>query len=1118
MIRRGEYRRSGLYASRFQRGVSKAKTSADVVEKSDSSAGTSPESTVPAAGPHHEKETKDGRGLGENGHARSTEFSVYPAWARSVTEVAQHYEADIKAGLTQPAVEKKRSLFGWNELDKPVQKPLWKLVLEQFQDPLVQILLAAAGVSFLLAFTEGDNVETGLQAFTEPLVILAIIILNSVIGVWQESKAENSLQALKDLQSDSTRVLRGGKEIPDFPARELVPGDVVKLRAGDRVAADMRIVQLNSGTVRIQQASLTGESSPVLKQVDAVADEEIELQGKENMVFAGTTVTNGSCACIVTSTGMLTEIGKIQSQILDACLETYDTPLTQKLDEFASTLTKVVGGVCVLVWLVNYKYFVSWETVNGFPTSITFNFDQAIYYFKVAVALAVAAIPEGLPAVVTTCLALGTRRMAQENAIVRKLPSVETLGCTSVICSDKTGTLTTNQMSVVRIAPMDSVDHVRSYEVTGTTYDPNDGEVNGLPESLDANLRCLGEICSLCNEAGIQLKNGSYCAVGMPTEAALMVLVEKLNVPDKEARKKIKAARLAKVETEVLGACKYWGQNVSRLVTLEFDRSRKSMSVLVNENLGEKGRKNKLLVKGAAECVLERCSSVQLKDGTVVPLTPSSREFIMASVDTMASKGLRVLACAFKTELGVFEDYDGPSHPSHQMLLEPENYFNIETQLTFVALSGLQDPPRTEVKSAIENCRKAGIRVVVITGDNKTTAEAICREVGIFEADEDLKERSLAGREFMRLSQTDRRSLLIGACKGNFVVSRAEPIHKQEIVRVLQSGGEVVAMTGDGVNDAPALKLADIGVAMGITGTEVAKEACDMVLADDNFATIVLAVKEGRSIYDNMKAFIRYLISSNIGEVVSIFLTALLGFPQGLIPVQLLWVNLVTDGAPATALGFNEPDKGIMERAPRPSDESLIGNWSFFRFLTIGTYVGVATTGVFVLWYLNNTAFMGIDMSRDGHTAVTLSQLSHWGECPLWPDFSVTPYTAGSHTYVFANACDYFAAGKVKASTLSMSALVVMEMLNALNALSENNSLLTVPPWANKWLLVAIGVSMGLHFTILYNPWLADVFGVVPLSFEEWLVVLVVSLPIIPIDEALKLWGRSHRKSRSLKP
>lgn len=496
----------------------------------------------------------------------------------------------------------------------------------------------------------------------------------------------------------------------------------------------------------------------------------------------------------------------------------------------------------------------------------------------------------------------------------------------------------------------------------------------------------------------------------------------------------------------------------------------------------------------------------------------------------------------------------------------------------------MQDPPRKEVKSAIENCRKAGIRVVVITGDNKTTAEAICREVGIFEADEDLKERSLAGREFMRLSQTDRRSLLLGACKGNFVVSRAEPIHKQEIVRVLQSGGEVVAMTGDGVNDAPALKLADIGVAMGITGTEVnfvpgvkplwysqttpiqnsaqqimrvnclrnaynirrlikpqglvcnlrldrhfynltcqlplqvAKEACDMVLADDNFATIVLAVKEGRSIYDNMKAFIRYLISSNIGEVVSIFLTALLGFPQGLIPVQLLWVNLVTDGAPATALGFNEPDKGIMERAPRPSDESLVGNWTFFRFLTIGTYVGVATTGIFVLWYLNNTTFLGIDMSRDGHTAVTLSQLSHWGECPLWPDFSVTPYTAGSHTYDFANACDYFAAGKVKASTLSMSALVVMEMLNALNALSENNSLLTVPPWANKWLLVAIGVSMGLHFTILYNPWLADVFGVVPLSVEEWLVVLVVSLPIIPIDEALKMWGRSHRKSGSLKP
>ncbi|KAL2641799.1 hypothetical protein R1flu_009386 [Riccia fluitans] len=1092
--------------------INKAKSSVDVTETSDSSVVTN----APASGSHHQKDGKDNGGTRSENHSGSAGgFLMFPAWARSVDQVAEHYEVDISSGLTSPQVEKRRSLFGWNELDKPTQKPLWKLVLEQFEDPLVQILLAAAGVSFILALTEGDRVETGLQAFTEPLVIFAIIILNAVIGVWQESKAESSLQALKNLQSDYARVLRDGKEIPDLPARELVPGDIVMLRAGDRVAADMRVAELCSGTVRLQQAALTGESSPVMKGIDAVDDEGIEIQGKEGMVFAGTTVIYGSCTCIVSATGMLTEIGKIQSQILDASGETYDTPLSRKLDEFADTLTKVVGGICVLVWLINYKYFISWDTVDG----ITFNFEQAVYYFKVAVALAVAAIPEGLPAVVTTCLALGTRRMAQENAIVRKLPSVETLGCTSVICSDKTGTLTTNQMSVVRLTTMDSLGEMREYEVTGTTYDPCDGEVKGLSNCFDANLESVAEIFSLCNDAGIQLKNGSYNAVGMPTEAALMVLVEKLDVPNMEARKRIKAARLEKVEGEVIGACKSWSRNMlqsaARLFTLEFDRSRKSMSVLVNQNTGEEGFQNKLLVKGAAEFLLERCSSVQLKDGTIVPLSPRSRDVIMASVDAMARKGLRVLGCAFKTELGVLGDYHGVAHPSHQILLDVENYYNIESQLTFTALAGLQDPPRSEVKGAIENCRKAGIRVIVITGDNKATAEAICREVGVFGVDEDLTERSLTGREFIRLSQNDRRSRLEGSDRGNFVISRAEPIHKQEIVRVLQNSGEVVAMTGDGVNDAPALKLADIGISMGITGTEVAKEASDMVLADDNFATIVLAVKEGRSIYDNMKAFIRYLISSNIGEVVSIFLTALLSLPQGLLPVQLLWVNLVTDGAPATALGFNEPDKDILERSPRSPDESLISNWTFFRFLTIGAYVGIATTGIFALWYTNNTSFLGIDMSGDGHTAVTWSQLSHWGECAMWPDFSANSFTAGSHEYVFSNACDYFSTGKVKASTLSMSALVVMEMFNALNALSENNSLLRVPPWANKWLLGAIGVSMGIHLSILYTPWLADVFGVVPLSLEEWLLVIAISLPIIPLDEALKFWGRMKSNRRS---
>jgi len=448
----------------------------------------------------------------------------FSAWTEPVAGILQHFNVDLNSGLKHEAVERQRLKYGWNELEKGEAKPFWRLVVEQFEDTLVQILLAAAGVSFLLAWSDlGKNESPGVEAFTEPLVILSIIILNAVIGVWQERKAESTLASLKEMQSESSRVLRDATEFTDIPSRDLVPGDVVELRAGDKVAADMRIALLKSGTIRLQQASLTGESQPVLKQAEEGDDDEIELQGKLCMAFAGTTVTNGSAVCVVTDTGMSTEIGKIQSQIQEASLEDYDTPLSRKLDEFADLLTKVVGTICIVVWLVNYKYFVSWEMVDGFPTNFQFNLDQATYYFKVAVALAVAAIPEGLPAVITTCLALGTRRMAEENAIVRKLPSVETLGCTSVICSDKTGTLTTNQMSVVRLVAVDTEETLRSFRVSGTSYDPQDGEVIGLPGALDANLQSIAQICAVCNDAGVQRKNGVCTAAGMPTEAALKV-------------------------------------------------------------------------------------------------------------------------------------------------------------------------------------------------------------------------------------------------------------------------------------------------------------------------------------------------------------------------------------------------------------------------------------------------------------------------------------------------------------------------------------------------------------------------------------------------------------------
>ncbi|ESQ37777.1 hypothetical protein EUTSA_v10028380mg [Eutrema salsugineum] len=1050
------------------------------------------------------------------------EEKSFSAWSWSVEQCLNEYNTTLDKGLTCEDVQIRRQKYGYNELAKEKGKPLWHLVLEQFDDTLVKILLGAAFISFVLAFLgegEENGSGSGFEAFVEPFVIVLILILNAVVGVWQESNAEKALEALKEMQCESAKVIRDGIVLPNLPARELVPGDIVELHVGDKVPADMRVSGLKTSTLRVEQSSLTGEAMPVLKGANLIVVDDCELQGKENMVFAGTTVANGSCICVVTSIGMDTEIGKIQRQIHEASLEESETPLKKKLDEFGSRLTKAICIVCVLVWIINYKNFVSWDVVDGYkPVNFRFSFAKCTYYFKIAVALAVAAIPEGLPAVITTCLALGTRKMAQKNAIVRKLPSVETLGCTTVICSDKTGTLTTNQMSATEFFTLGGKTTTsRVFSVDGTTYDPKDGGiVDWGCYNMDANLQAVAEICSVCNDAGVFYEGKLFRATGLPTEAALKVLVEKMGMPEKKNGESIQeAANFSDNGSSVkLACCDWWNKRSKRVATLEFDRVRKSMSVIVREPNGQ----NRLLVKGAAESILERSSYTQLADGSLVALDEACREFILKKHSEMTSKGLRCLGLAYKDELGEFSDYSSEEHPSHKKLLDPSCYSNIETNLIFVGVVGLRDPPREEVGRAIEDCRDAGIRVMVITGDNKSTAEAICCEIRLFSEDEDLSQSSFTGREFMSLPASRRSEIL--SKSGGKVFSRAEPRHKQEIVRMLKEMGEIVAMTGDGVNDAPALKLADIGIAMGITGTEVAKEASDMVLADDNFSTIVSAVAEGRSIYNNMKAFIRYMISSNVGEVISIFLTAALGIPECMIPVQLLWVNLVTDGPPATALGFNPADIDIMKKPPRKSDDSLIDSWVFIRYLVIGSYVGVATVGVFVLWY-TQASFLGISLISDGHTLVSFTQLQNWSECSSWGlNFTASPYTiaGGFRTIAFENnPCDYFTSGKVKPMTLSLSVLVAIEMFNSLNALSEDNSLLKMPPWRNPWLLVAMTVSFGLHCVILYVPFLANVFGIVPLSFREWFVVILVSFPVILIDEALKYIGRCRRRRRTKK-
>ncbi|KAJ9505729.1 hypothetical protein QJQ45_012821 [Haematococcus lacustris] len=1099
-------------------------------------------------------------------------------WAKSVDAVQAELQVSVASGLTSAQVAERRQIYGLNELSKEPPTPLWKLILEQFDDTLVKILLGSAAVSFGLAFYDGEVEHEGLRAFVEPLVILLILVLNAAVGVWQESRSEAALDALKELQCESARVLRDGKLISDLPSKELVPGDVVELHVGDRVPADMRIVTLRTATVRAEQSSLTGESVAVMKTSVPMRLEDCELQAKENMVFSGTAIANGTAVCIVISTGMSTEIGKIQSQITfrtqyhfmqAAGEETSETPLKKKLDEFGELLAKVIAFICMLVWVINYRHFMTFDILPGLPvpipnpSTIKLDVGKMVYYLKIAVALAVAAIPEGLPAVITTCLALGTRTMAKKNAIVRKLPSVETLGCTTVICSDKTGTLTTNQMSAVQLVAAADSSQLRTWEVTGHTYNPAEGQVLNLL-MMDKGIQAVAEVCAVCNEASIEFKNGAFRCVGAPTEAALKVLTEKLGTTDVSARAEIEARRRDPSNYPEPVSSHHSSKYTVRSL-LEFDRDRKSMSVLATSRSGD----NVLFIKGAAECLLDRSTKVMLPDGSVVAMSPALRKAVLASVEQMAGNALRCLALAVKTELGPLAKYDGNSgHAGHRLLADPSQYAAIESDLVFVGLVGLQDPPRPEVAGAIQECRQAGIRVMVITGDNKKTAESICRAIGVFSSTENLDKTSYTGRDFMDLKPEEQRHIL--ATSKACVFSRAEPKHKQDIVRLLKELGEITAMTGDGVNDAPALKLADIGIAMGISGTEVAKEASDMVLADDNFSSIVAAVAEGRSIYNNMKAFIRYMISSNIGEVASIFLTAALGLPEGLIPVQLLWVNLVTDGPPATALGFNKADKDIMTKPPRKSDEMLITPWVFLRYMVVGIYVGVATVspqsvpigkltgtklceinniditcphlqsmdgltivlsdsqqtvdveplvywvGAFVSWYMFHN-FMGIDLSKDGHSTVSWSQLVNWQECKSWDGFTASNYTAGDQTISFNHPCEYFTVGKTKAMTLSLSVIVAIEMFNALNALSEDASLLVMPPWTNPYLLLAITISISLHCVILYVPFLASIFSIVPLSWAEWQLVILWSFPVIVIDELLKLLARLFFGVRKVK-
>ncbi|XP_015884878.3 calcium-transporting ATPase 3, endoplasmic reticulum-type isoform X1 [Ziziphus jujuba] len=974
------------------------------------------------------------------------------AYARSVTEVLDFFGVDPTKGLNDSQVAQHARLYGKNVLPQEKRAPFWKLVLKQFDDLLVKILIASAVISFILALING---ETGLTAFLEPSVILMILAANAAVGVITESNAEKALEELRAYQADIATVLRNGS-FSILPATELVPGDIIEVAVGCKIPADMRMIEMLSSQLRVDQAILTGESCSVEKELESTTAMNAVYQDKTNILFSGTVVVAGRARAVVVGVGTNTAMGSIR----DSMMQTEDevTPLKKKLDEFGTFLAKVIAGICVLVWIVNIGHFRD-PSHGGFLLG-------AIHYFKIAVALAVAAIPEGLPAVVTTCLALGTKRMARLNAIVRSLPSVETLGCTTVICSDKTGTLTTNMMSVSKVCVVQSVQHgsvIAEYNVSGTTYAPEGiiFDSSGMQLEFPAQLPCLLHIamCSaLCNESVLQYNpdKGNYEKIGESTEVALRVLAEKVGLPGFDS---MPSSLNMLSNHERASYCNhYWADQFKKISVVDFTRDRKMMSVLCSRN-----QMQMMFSKGAPESIISRCTNILCNDsGSTVPLTDSIRAELELRFQSYAGKEtLRCLALAMKRI------------PLGQQILSCDD----EKDLTFIGLVGMLDPPRDEVRNAMLSCMTAGIRVIVVTGDNKSTAESLCQKIGAFDHMVDLTGRSYTASEFEELPPLQQTLAL----QRMALFTRVEPSHKRMLVEALQHQNEVVAMTGDGVNDAPALKKADIGIAMG-SGTAVAKSASDMVLADDNFATIVAAVAEGRAIYNNTKQFIRYMISSNIGEVVCIFVAAVLGIPDTLAPVQLLWVNLVTDGLPATAIGFNKQDSDVMKAKPRKMHEAVVTGWLFFRYLVIGAYVGLATIAGFIWWFV---------YSNEG-PKLPYHELMNFDSC-----------STRETTY----PCSIF--DDRHPSTVSMTVLVVVEMFNALNNLSENQSLIVIPPWSNMWLVASIILTMLLHILILYVHPLSVLFSVVPLSWAEWTVVLYLSFPVIIIDEVLKYFSRN---------
>ena len=874
----------------------------------------------------------------------------------STKEVEKQMQTNIEFGLNEKQVEDKQNKFGLNKLEEKKKESIVIKFIKQFNDFMIIILIIASIISAVVARLEGSN------DYFDSIIIIAIVVFNAIMGLVQEAKAEKSLEALKKMTAPTCRIKRNGK-ISTIKSEQIVPGDIVLLEAGNYVPADCRLI--SSSNLKIEESSLTGETVPVLKEANSILKEKTALGDMVNMAFSTTIVVNGHGEAIVTDIGMNTKVGKIAKMIITN--EAPETPIQKKLGEVGKSLGIACLGICLLIFIIGLLKKI--EPIEMFMTSV---------------GLAVAAIPEGLPAIVTIMLSIGVTKMAKKNSIIRKLPAVETLGSSSVICSDKTGTLTQNKMQVTKIA-----------NINGET---NDKEY----------IKWLMGMATMCTDVEISRENGKIELTGEPTEKAIVN----------------KALDEGQNKNELYNVMK-------RVKDIPFDSSRKMMTTIHKMSNGYR-----VITKGAPDVLLKRCNKVY-DNGNVTTLDYSKTKLIENQNNKMADEALRVLAIAY---------LDIPNLPSK---IDTET---VEKNLIFIGLIGMIDPPREGVKEAVATCKKAGIKTVMITGDHIITAKAIAKDLGILRG----SDLAITGEELDKIPQ----SILQKNIMNYSVFARVTPEHKVRIVKAYQSTGAVVAMTGDGVNDAPALKNADIGIAMGKNGTDVAKNAADMVLTDDNFVTIVEAVKQGRNIFDNIKKAVHFLIATNIGEIVTIFLGLILGLKSPLLAIQLLWINLVTDSLPAIALGLEKPETDIMNKKPRDSKKGIFADGLWQRIITEGTMLGILT---------------------------------------------LVAFSVGNYLYDIE-------VGR----TMAFVSLGLLELVHSFNIKSEE-TIFKVGLFENKYLMGAFILGVILQIVVVVIPSVAEVFKLVPLTQVQWMYTFGISILPLVIMEIQKAFNKIEPSTMQIK-